>query len=95
MTMIPKVRQMLSIKSHRAIENQFIITTQDAEYFQSYSTIIARRDFDTGKITLDYHYWDFSRTIGKYRNLFLREGIAKTRRKIKEGVYTLANLNSR
>jgi len=31
---------------------------------------------------------------GKYRNEFLREGIADTRKKIKSGEYALADLNS-
>ena len=46
-----------------------------------------------GKITLDSYYWDYSVTTGKYRNQFLNEGIAETRKKIKEGIYKLANLN--
>jgi len=61
-----------------AIANQFIITTNDGEY----------------KVTLDRDNWDYSRTTGKYRNEFLREGIADTRKKIKSGEYALADLNS-
>lgn len=86
-----KVRQVIS--KYTSIANQFIITTGDGEYFQSYQTIIAFRD-NTGKVTLDEKYWDYSRTTGKYRNAFLREGIADTRKKIKSGEYALADLNS-
>lgn len=95
MIMIPSVRQMQSPKSYRAVENQFIIYTPEAKFFQSYTTIIAQIEYKTGKITLDANYWDYSRTTGKYRNIFLNENTAETRRKIKEGVYTLANLNGR
>ncbi len=92
MQSLPKVRQMISAKYY-AIANQFIITTNDGEYFQSYQTVIAFRD-NTGKVTLDKNNWDYSRTTGKYRNEFLREGIADTRKKIKSGEYALADLNS-
>ena len=61
-------------------------------YFQSYKSIIAFCSND-GKITLDEYYWDYSTTTGKYRNQFLQEGIAETRKKIKAGTYTLTNLN--
>ena len=48
---------------------------------------------DNGQIYLDKVYWDYSVTTGKYRNQFLDEGIAETRKKIKEGVYILTDLN--
>jgi len=44
-------------------------------------------------IILDECYWDYSATTGYYRNQFLGEGIAETKKNIKSGVYTLANLN--
>lgn len=91
MQSLPKVRQVIS--KYTAVANQFIITTSDGEYFQSYQTVIAFRD-NTGKVTLDKNNWDYSRTTGKYRNAFLREGIADTRKKIKSGEYALADLNS-
>lgn len=47
-----------------------------------------------GKIVLDLHKWDYSTTTGKYRNQFLGEGIAETRKGIAEGRYVLADLNS-
>ena len=43
--------------------------------------------------TLDKKYWDYSRTIRKYRNLFLEESTRETRRKLTNGEYTLRNLN--
>ena len=45
------------------------------------------------KIYLDIKYWDYSVTTGKYRNIFLNETKKETEKKIKDGVYTLTNLN--
>ena len=73
------------------IPNQFIIESEDGIFFQSYRSIIAKKQ--AGKITLDPVYWDYSTTTGKYRNLFLGEKKKDTERKIKDGTYTLANLN--
>jgi hypothetical protein len=87
-----KVSQMNSPKSGYPVANQFEIQTKDGVYFQSYRTIIAFRAND-GAITLDENYWDYSRTTGKYRNEFLGENTAETRKKIKSGEYKLADLN--
>lgn len=86
-----KVENMRSVRGN-VIPNQFIISTSMGEYFQSYETIIAFRD-NYGKITLDRDSWDYSTTIGKYRNMFLDEERKKTEVKIKDGIYKLANLN--
>lgn len=74
------------------------------ETFQSYNSVIAVRTiwdkkdcegFKTNNIDieLDEKYWDYSTTTGKYRNMFLGEGIEETRKKIKSGEYKLVNLN--
>ena len=75
------------------IANQFIIREKDKETFQSYDSIIAVINYKTRKTYLDEYYWDYSVTTGKYRNAFLGEGIAETRKKIKSGQYKLKNLN--
>ena len=85
-----KVENMNSPNGNK-VANQFIITDNGDEYFQSYRSIIAKRS--KGKIYLDDYYWDYSTTTSKYRNKFLREGIADTRKKIKTGEYILTNLN--
>jgi len=87
-----QVRQMRSTKSGYPVANQFIIYTPEGRYFQSYNSIIAFISNDN-KVTLDDYYWDYSRTTGKYRNEFLGEGIAETRKNIKSGQYKLKNLN--
>lgn len=79
-----------------SVANQFLITINTDKgtkrIFQSYKTIIAVMDED-GNVTLDKNKWDYSPTTSRYRNQFLREKTAETRRKINSGVYTLANLN--
>tara|TARA_B100001094_G_C17912166_1_gene661746 strand:+ start:493 stop:774 length:282 start_codon:yes stop_codon:yes gene_type:complete len=76
------------------IANQFKIRTNKGYYFQSYDSIIVFIPKGINKqIQLDSHYWDYSKTTGKYRNHFLGENITETRRKIKEGIYKLKNLN--
>jgi|TARA_R100000482_G_C5101155_1_gene135681 predicted transcriptional regulator len=86
-----KVENMYSPNGNK-VANQFIITDNGDEYFQSYKSIIAKRS--KGKIYLDDYYWDYSTTTGKYRNQFLGEGIADTRKKIASGEYILTDLNS-
>lgn len=102
MTKPTQVRQFLNDRG-LPVKNQFIITTPDGEYFQSYSTIIAlipkghsgwKGDKNNPKIQLDANNWDYSQTTGKYRNQFLNETIDETRKKIKSGEYILADLNS-
>lgn len=87
-----KIRSMCSPASGRPVPNQFIVRTDDAEYFKSYNTIIACRK--NGKVYLDRDGWDYSTTTGKYRNAFLRENIRETRKRIKSGEYALVDLNS-
>ena len=87
-----KVRQFRS-NSGNPVANQFTIYTDKGVYFQSYNSIIAFEPYDQKPTILDEFYWDYSRTTGKYRNMFLNEGITETRNKIKEGIYKLKNLN--
>lgn len=88
---------MTSPSSGREVENQFVITTPDGRYFQSYESIIAfipsHNIEQPGKIVLDAKYWKWSATTSKYRNQFLGEDTEATQKKINEGEYILANLN--
>ena len=75
------------------VKNQFIIWGDDgSETFQSYDTVIARRNSD-GSVVLDSNALDYSVTTGKYRNQFLNESKAETLKKIKSGDYKLVDLN--
>lgn len=87
------VRNIVSESSGCAVRNQFIISTEEARYFQSYQTIIVRIPFDGGKIQLDRIKWDYSSTTSRYRNQFLGEKKRETEKKIKSGEYELINLN--
>ena len=86
------VRNMIS-NSGNKVANQFIIHTKTATYFQSYRTIIAKKLASNGKVFLDKSGWNYSVTTGKYRNQFLDENIAETRKKIESGEYKLKDLN--
>ncbi len=74
--------------------NQLTIKADEGTYFQSYGVIVAFRP-TSGPIQLDEYYWNYSQTVGRYRNRFLHEGIAATRAKIKSGEYILTHLNQR
>ena len=92
-----KVRNMSSYKgSGDVVANQFLITIETDKgtkrIFQSYETVIAVMDED-GKVTLDKNKWEYSATTSRYRNQFLCENTAETRKKIKQGIYVLENLN--
>jgi len=86
-----RVRNMAS-NSGREVPNQFIVESNDGRYFQSYDSVIAKIDHN-GKVFLDNHYWDYSKTTSKYRNIFLGETTKDTKKKIDSGEYTLVNLN--
>jgi hypothetical protein len=83
------ITSMLSTKGN-PVPNQFIIKTEDSEYFQSYETIIAQKKND-GTIILSPE-WNYSRTTSKYRAIFLKESTAETLKKVKNGVYTIKTL---
>lgn len=97
-----KVKNMTSARGNK-VANQFIITDRTynekedswttTKTFQSYDSTIAIV-FSTGVVLLDENTWDYSPTTGKYRNKFLGEGIAETRKKIKSGEYILTDLNN-
>lgn len=87
------VRNMTSESSGREVANQFIISTDEARYFQSYNVVIVRTPFDGSKIQLDKNKWDYSTTTGRYRNQFLGEKKKETQAKINSGEYLLVDLN--
>ena len=89
-----KVENMTSSRGN-TVPNQFIICDGYKIWFQSYSTMIARKDTKPfpPTIELDYLHWDYSVTTGKYRNQFLGESKKETQAKIDSGEYILTNLN--
>lgn len=57
-------------RNGNTVANQFIIEDGRRTVFQSYSSTIAVIDRDNKVIEI-HPDWDYSRTTGKYRNLFL------------------------
>lgn len=85
-----KVENLTSSNGNK-IANQFRVYDNGKCYFQSYNSIIVM--VENGKTYLDERFWNYSKTTGKYRNLFLNEKKKETQAKIDQGIYTLANLN--
>jgi hypothetical protein len=99
-----KVENMTSGSGNK-VANQFILSETGngangnfvwKKVFQSYASIIAEiilwKDGEK-RVTLDENTWDYSRTTGKYRNIFLGETKAETLKKIESGEYILTDLN--
>jgi hypothetical protein len=89
-----KISNITNAKGNK-VANQFIVYDGLKTYFQSYNSIIVKIERLEGKevTILDPVYWNYSRTTSKHRSTFLNESTKETQRKIKEGVYILANLN--
>ena len=65
------VKNMLSSRSGKPIANQFVVTVDNMEIFQSYKTVIAVRRADNPEVVLlDYNY-SYSPTTSKYLYQFL------------------------
>ncbi len=73
------------------VKNQFRIYTTGGSIFQSYNSTIVK--IENGKTYIDLNKWDYSKTTGKYRNIFLNENKKETEKKIKSGEYILIDLN--
>jgi len=77
----------MKIKQFHA-KNQFVVSDDHGNRFlQSYDSIIVKIDKE-GKTSLGEN-WDYSKTTGKYRNLYLGETKKETEAKIKSGEYKL------
>lgn len=87
----PRVVPMLN-SSGKAVPNQNMIEQGFMLWFQSYDTIIARKNLATGEVVLDPEH-GCSRTTARYRNIFLNADSAQVKAKIKDGTYKVANLN--
>lgn len=66
-----KVYNMKSAKGN-TIANQFIIEDTDKKIFQSYDSTIAEIDYKNMEIII-YPDYNYSRTTGKYRNIFFED----------------------
>jgi len=89
-----KAPTVLNMKSSRGnkVPNQFIIWTDEEQFFQSYQTIIGKRD-NEGNVFLDQNRWDYSVTTSKYRNQWLGMNTKEVKKAIDDGTIKLINLN--
>ena len=79
------------MKINKINANHQTIATAEALFFTSYNVFIAKIEND--RVFLDAEKWNYSKTTAKYRNQFLNEDTKTTEQKIKDGIYTLTNLN--
>ena len=85
------VRNLTSPRTGNAVANQFVITTNNGTFFQSYRSMVAKVD-NKGQVYLSA-YWDYSRTTMKYLYQFLREfgwydiNAREVRKLIKDGTF--------
>ena len=86
------VTQMASTRTGKAVANQFIISTPEGIFFQSYNTIVAKKK--DGKTYLDQSSWNYSRTTMKYLNIFLETTTQDIISGIKTGRFILTDLNN-
>ena len=85
-----KVENMTSSNGN-TVPNQFIIKTNEGDFFQSYKTVIA---FIGDNITLDNNALNYSKTTSKYLYQFLGMNRKTIKNKIKEGEIILKDLNN-
>lgn len=64
-----RVSNLTSPRSGEPVKNQFTVTDGNTEYFQSYETMIAKKDGMAYTISSD---WEYSNTTNKYFGQWLR-----------------------
>lgn len=79
--------------SKTALKVRTIYNGEVGQMLIHHFTSIAFKPVDGSSITLDSGNYDYSQSTGFYRNQFLHETLADTRKKIKSGEYILGNLN--
>ena len=73
-----------SPRSGRAVANHYVMASGNTVLFQSYDSLIAEYNQESGILKLGRH-WDYSVTTMKYLNQFLREYCYLVYRKLPEG----------
>ena len=90
---LKKIENLTSSRGKKIV-NQFIITNEEGQFFQSYESIIAFKPNDPMQpIKLDCKYWNYSSTTSKYRNLFLNCETKDIKQMTKNGDLIFTNLN--
>lgn len=67
------ITNMQSPSSGRPVANQFVIYCDGTITFQSYKTIVAEADNDTGIFKLDICAFEYSRTTSRYLKAFIEQ----------------------
>jgi len=99
-----KVNNLESPRSGNPVANQYEIETDKFYIFQSYGSIIAMKEKSIfyskdrgfqGKVIIDPHFWDYSKTTLKYLKQFLGVNLSKKEIEsyIKQGIYKTYDLN--
>lgn len=82
--------ESITSNSGNDVPNQFIIHFEKGIVFQSYNSIIAvLHNIKGAYLGKD---WNYSCTTSKYRNGFLNENTAETRKGLKNGEYKMLNI---
>ena len=84
---IKNILNSIRVENFEGVVNQFLIIGDDFTLFQSYRSPIAMITAD-GQVYL-FENWAYSKTTGKYRNLFLNETKKDTQAKLDKGEYVL------
>ena len=83
-----KIEQMTSPRTGNAVANQYMATIGDYVYFQSYKTVIAKKNKRTREVTLCAN-WQYSSTTVKYLNRFLSTKTKDIKSRIEDGTYNI------
>lgn len=92
----PPHKEAMLTSSGKPAKDQYVVYHDDGSTaFVSYGTTIAVRpaDYPKTRIKLDKWKWNYSITTARYRNRFLGEATAQTRKRIQNGQYELVDLN--
>lgn len=73
-----------STRSSRPVANHYVMASGNTFLFQSYDSLIAEYNQESGILTLGKH-WDYSVTTMKHLNQFLREYCYLVYRTLPEG----------
>jgi hypothetical protein len=87
------VKNMTSSRSGKPIANQFVVTVDNMEIFQSYKTVIAVRNGNNPEVVLlDYNY-SYSPTTSKYLYQFLGFKKDTINKKVQNNSIRIMDLN--
>ena len=86
-TIMKRLGSFKSVENYDGKPNQFFLEFEHGEVLQSYQSIIAiKLHSDSCRFYLGSN-WDYSKTAGRYRNMFTGYNKADTERKINAGLY--------